>query len=211
MSNVKCEVCGRPVTRCPACFAPIPVSPNGDTAFKFPVIPAIEIDSFVATESVNQKADWNYKTTLPMEETQQSNLSEETTKSALSQYFDENASVCTCLRDDDGNVLLNPNIKRESISTPSPYAPKQVRGSYGDRNVEELAKIAVDQQIRVEKRKRRRIRWIRRGIVFGIVLILILYNWDFVYFVCRTFLNGIGAAFEIFGLLGDLNYNPPIQ
>ena len=195
MSNVKCEVCGRLITRCPACFAGIP---------------AIEVD-IPATENTNQETDWNYKTTLPTEETQQATFPEETTKSALSQYFDENASVCPCLKDDDGNILLNPNIQRESISAPSPYAPKQVRGSYGDHNVEELAKIAVDQQIRVEKRKRRRMRWIRRGIVFCIVLILILYNWDFVYFVCRTFLNGIGAAFEIFGLLGDLNYNPPIQ
>lgn len=216
MSNVKCEVCGRPITRCPACFATLPTLPKykGETDFKFPAIPVIEIDRPATTEETNQEADWNYKTTLPTGTIQQTNFSGETTKPALSQYFDENANVCTCLRDDDGNVLPNPNIKRESITAAinsSPYSPQKVRGSYGDHNVEELAKIAVEQQMRVEKRKKRRNRWIRRGIGLVIILILIFYNWDFVYFACRTFLNGIGAVFEIFGLLGDLEYHPPIQ
>ena len=110
----------------------------------------------------------------------------------ISDFFDANAEPCTCRRDKDGNVIPNPNIKRASlskgVSPSSPLAPKFVKNSYGNYNVEELAKIAVDQQMRAEKRRKRKMRWIRRGIVFCIIISLILTNWDMFYFACKTFI-----------------------
>lgn len=211
MSNIKCEVCGRPITHCPACFTPVSTFSEykGETDFKFPAIPLIEVDIGSSQPSSDSPSDWNFKTSLPIIQSAQVN---EEVKPSLSYYFDENAGACTCLRDEQGNVMPNPNIRRESIantSTHSPYSPKKIRGSYGDYNVEELAKIAVEQQIRVENRKRRKRRWIRRGIVLIVIIFFILYNWDWVYFACRTLLNGADAVFQIFGLLGDLQYYPP--
>ena len=216
MSNIKCEVCGRPSTCCPACFTTIPAFSEykGETDFKFPAIPLIEVDVSASQSSSSLSGDWNFKTSLPISQSPQTNFGKdiEVAKPALSEFFDENAGVCNCIRDEQGNVLPNPNIKRESIvnaSAPSPYSPKKIRGSYGDYNVEELAKIAIEQQMRIENRKKRKRRWIRRGIVLLIIVFLILYNWDWVYFACRTLLNGADAVFQIFGLLGDLEYNPP--
>lgn len=209
MSEIICSVCGKPITHCPNCFAKIPSleSPSAPNIL-MPSIPTLAVDVRPdKSESTITKRTWDYKTALPYDSLEIENQPN-AIRRGISDFFDANAEPCTCLRDKDGNVIPNPNIKRaslsEGVSPSSPLAPKFVKNSYGNYNVEELAKIAVDQQMRAEKRRKRKMRWIRRGIVFCIIISLILTNWDMFYFACKTFLNGIDAVFEIWGLLGDL-------
>ena len=216
MSEVICSACGKPITHCPNCFTRIPSLDN-------PIVPNVIISSTLPIEvdvgsdevgSKTIKNAWDYKTALPKNTATSVKASPTGAEQpqlparALSSFFDANAESCTCVRDEDGNVMPNPNIHRASISNipsqKSSFAPKSVANNQGNYNVAELAKMAFDQQLRAEKKRRRKMRWIRRGIVLCILIGLILANWDLFYFACRTFLHGIDAVFEIFGLLGDL-------
>ena len=211
MSNVKCEVCGRPITHCPACFSKVPSFAQSieETDFKFPTIPVIEVELPSAENGNN--ATWTYNTALPTAKKKIQTI--EPYETGLGAFVGDFSDCSTVpVQSSDGSDMnLNPHIHRASISvvapkqnlpTNNPYANGTVTGSYGDYNVEELTKIAVEQQFRAEKRKKRRMWFVRKICLVVIFAIIIVCNWDFFYRIAYSFIHGIDAFFQILALLG---------
>lgn len=212
MSSVKCEICGCVITHCPNCNHRV-VSNEQQTEnmdSPCPTIPAFEVDLTVSglLEDDSSMAEWNLNTALPAQE-------KETASPVLEDFF-SSTPVVPIPRKVASDINPNPEINRETLTprsytspvTSSPYSNYRVKETTGNYNIEELTKIAVEQQFREERRRKRRVKMIRRCVVMAIIFGLLIYNWDWVMYFTKMFMGGWSAAMEIFSMLGGLSITP---
>ena len=210
MSNIKCTECGHVIVRCPHCHALLGEDTEEKNGYVFPVIPTMEIDLNENDNIVQQSVeDWNFKTALPEPEV------EEIGPSPVLEDFFSHAPVKPSTRKLATDINPNPEINRASIAptssgrAPAEYAKHRVKDTYGNYDIEELTKIAVEQQFRQEKRRKRQRKIIWRCVWIGIIIFIIIKNWPWVVYFCKMFFGGWGAVIEIFGLLGDVAATVP--
>ena len=212
MSDVKCENCGHIITHCPNCHYPVSTNKKDDNPFlQYSTVPAMKVDlnkSEGSTESFISETEWNFNTSLPVSEI------EETEDGPELEDFFSPVPVSPTTHKNKSNANPNPHLNRASlcnstaVTDSSPYLRYRVRETMGNYNIEELTRIAVEKQFKEERRRKIRGKMIRRCLVFGIVLGVLLYNWEWIVYCIKMFINGWDAAIEIFSLLGGLPIGP---
>ena len=212
MSDVKCENCGHIITHCPNCHHPVSVDKKDDNPFlQYSTVPAMRVDlnKFEGSnESLAGETEWNFNTSLPTPE-----IEEKEEKPELEDFFSP-VPVSPTTHKNKSNTNPNPHLNRASlcnstaVTDSSPYLRYRVKETMGNYNIEELTRIAVEKQFKEERRRKMRRKMIRRCLVFGVVLGVLLYNWEWIVYCIKMFINGWGAAIEIFSLLGGLPIGP---